>query len=170
MPLDQIANIAEISAAVLVIVSLIYVGKQIQQNTDTLKLSTAHNTAEDFTGIYLLLAERGEIADIFFRGVQDLEALEPVERLRFYAYFHKFFRTYENAYYQFRRGALEAEPFEGLTQQLVMLITSPGLQAYWQDRKDWYNKKFQEYVDNEIMPIGVKKGYKLAGVINVGGT
>ena len=162
MSLDQIANIAEISAAVLVIVSLMYVGVQIKQNTETLKLSTAHNTAEDFTGIYLSLAERGELADIFFRGLQGLDALEPVERLRFYAYFHKFFRTYENAYYQFTRGALEAEPFEGLSQQMILMKTSPGLPAYWQDRKEFFSKTFQEFVDNEIMPIEVK-GYRLAG-------
>ncbi len=162
MPLDQIANIAEISAAVLVIVSLIYVGKQIQQNTDTLKVGTAHNTAEDFSALYLLLAERADIADIFFRGLQDLEVLEPVEKLRFYAYFHKFFRTFENAYYQFTRGALEAEPFEGITQQLVILKSLPGVQVYWQDRKNWYNQRFQEYVDEEIMTIHVK-GYRLAG-------
>lgn len=162
MPLDQIANVAEISAAALIIVSLIYVGIQIKQNTETLKLSTAHNTAEDLSAPYLLIAERGELADIFFRGLQDLEALEPVERVRFYAYFHKFFRTYENAYYQFTRGALEAEPFEGISQQLVLLKTLPGVQTYWQDRKNWYNKTFQEYVDNEIMPTEVK-GFKLAG-------
>ena len=57
MPLDQLANIAEISAAVLVIVSLMYVGLQIKQNTDTLKVGTAHNTAEDFSALYLLLAD-----------------------------------------------------------------------------------------------------------------
>ena len=162
MPLDQIANIAEISAAVLVIVSLVYVGKQIQQNTDTLKVSTAHDTAEDFSALYLLLAERADIADIFFRGLQDLEVLEPVEKLRFYAYFHKFFRTFENAYYQFTRGSLEAEPFDGIKQQLVILKSMPGVQTYWQDRKNWYNQTFQEYVDSEIMPIDVK-GYRLAG-------
>ena len=104
MPLDQITNIAEISAAVFVIVSLIYVGIQIQQNTNTLKVSTAHNTPEDFSAPYLILAEHGDIADIFFRGLQGLEALQSVERLRFYGYFRKFFRTYENAYYQFRRS------------------------------------------------------------------
>jgi len=162
MPLDQIANIAEISAAALVIVTLIYVGIQIKQNTDTLKVSTAHNTAEDFSAAYLILAERGDLADIFLRGSQNLEALESVERLRFYAYFHKFFRTFENAYYQFTRGALEAEPFEGFSQQLVLLKTLPGVQTYWQDRKNWYNKTFQEYVDSEIMPTEVK-GFKLAG-------
>ena len=162
MPLDQIANIAEISAAALVIVTLIYVGIQIKQNTDTLKVSTAHNTAEDFSAPYLLIAERGEMADIFFRGAQDIEALESVERVRLYFWFHKLFRTYENAFYQFTRGALEVVPFEGLTQQLVILKTLPGVQTYWQDRKDFYNKKFQEYVDNEIMSIEVK-GYKFVG-------
>ena len=43
------------------------------------------------------------MADIFLRGLRSLEALESVERLRFYCFFHKSFRTYENAYYQFRR-------------------------------------------------------------------
>ncbi len=162
MPLDQIANIAEISAAVLVIVSLIYVGIQIRQNTDTLKVRTAHDAAEDLADLYLLPAQNGEYADIFFRGLQDLESLEPVEKLRFYAYFHKFFRTYENAHYQFTRGALEAEPFEGLSQQMILMKTSPGLPAYWQDRKEFFSKPFQEFVDNEIMPIEVK-GYRLAG-------
>ncbi len=162
MPLDQIANVAEISAAALVIVTLIYVGIQIKQNTDTLKANTAHNTAEDFSALYLILAERGEVANIFLRGAQDFEALESVERLRFYAYFHKFFRTFENAYYQFTRGALEAEPFEGIIQQFVLLTSLPGVQTYWQDRKNWYNKTFQAYVDSEIMPTEVK-GFKLAG-------
>ena len=162
MQLDQIANIAEISAAVLVIVTLIYVGIQIKQNTNMLKLSTAHNTAEDFSSLYLILADRADLADIFFRGLQDLKELEPVEHIRFYSIFHKWFRTYENAYYQFRHGALEAEAFEGLTWQLIMVKTQPGVQAYWQDRKDYYNKTFQEYVDSKIMPVEVK-GYKLPG-------
>ena len=127
MPLEQIANIAEISAVVLVIVTLSYVGVQIRQHTDALRVSTAHNTAEDFSATYLLMAERGELADILFRGMQNLEALEPVERLRFYAYFHKFFRAVENAHYQFTRGALEAQPFEGISQQLALLKTLNGL-------------------------------------------
>ena len=41
MPLDQLANIAEISAAALLIVSLIYVGIQIKQNTKATKISTS---------------------------------------------------------------------------------------------------------------------------------
>ncbi len=162
MPLDQIANIAEISAVVLVIVTLSYVGVQIRQHTDALTVSTAHNTSEDFSATYLLMAERGELADILFRGMQNLEALEPVERFRFYCFHHKVFRSLENAHYQFTRGALEAEPFQGINQQLLLLKTQVGVQTYWQDRKNMYTKTFQKYVDDEIWPTEVK-GYKLAG-------
>ena len=40
MGLDQIANIAEIAAAVLVVASLIYVGRQLNQNTQSMRLDT----------------------------------------------------------------------------------------------------------------------------------
>lgn len=38
MALDEIANIAEISAAILVVASLIYVGRQLKQNTQSMRL------------------------------------------------------------------------------------------------------------------------------------
>ena len=109
------------------------------------------------------MAEQGEVADIFVRGMQDIEALEPVERFRFHVSLHVFFRTTDNAYYQFRHGALEAEQFEGISHQLLAILRSaPGMQTYWEDRKDWYSEAFQEYVDNEVMVIDTK-GFKLAG-------
>ena len=162
MPLDQIANIAEIIAAALVIVSLIYVGLQIKQNTDTLKLTTIHNTAEGLADLNMISAENSDFADIWFRGLQDDNALQGVEKLRFYSYFHKFFRTYENAHYQFARGALEAEPFAGITKQLSALASMPGVQSYWNERKSYFNESFQAYVDREVASFS-QENFKLAG-------
>jgi len=123
--LDHLANLAEIFAAVLVIVSLVYVGVQIKQNTSALRSNTAHNTSEGFTDLYLILAQ-----------------------VQFFAYFQKFFRTYENAYYQYTRSALEVEPFDGLTKQLEMVSSLSGVKQYWRERKNWYNQDFQNFVDN----------------------
>ena len=87
MTLERAYFVAEITAATAVILSLIYVGIQIKQNTDTLKLRTAYDATEEFSDIYLVLTENSDLADIWFRGLQGLDALEGVERLRFYAYF-----------------------------------------------------------------------------------
>jgi len=146
--LDHLANLAEIFAAVLVIVSLVYVGVQIKQNTSALRSNTAHNTSEGFTDLYLILARSREMADIFARGTRDYESLDSIEKIQFFAYFQKFFRTYENAYYQYTRSALEVEPFDGLTKQLEMVSSLPGVKRYWRERKNWYNQDFQNFVDN----------------------
>jgi hypothetical protein len=51
MPLDNLANIAEIVAAALVIVSLIYVGIQIRQNTAATHAATGQAWFNTFDGI-----------------------------------------------------------------------------------------------------------------------
>ena len=162
MPLDQLANIAEISAAALVIVSLIYVGVQIRQNTSALKLSTTHNTMEDLADLYLVPAQNSDVAGIFFRGLQDFNALENVDRLRFYGFLHKFIRTFENAHYQFTRGALESVMFNGIARQFISITSMPGGQSYWQERKSWYNEEFQEYLDRKLTSPD-REIFKLAG-------
>jgi len=150
MTLLEWGALGELIGGIAIIVSLIYVGLQIKQNTDTLKLSTIHNTMEDFADLYLFPAENSEFADIFFRGLQDINALESVDRLRLFGYFHKFYRTCENSHYQFTRGALESEPFKGITDQFVFITSMPGAQFYWQERKSWYSEEFQAYLDREL--------------------
>ena len=151
--LDHLANLAEIFAAVLVIVSLIYVGVQIKQNTSALRSNPAHNTSEGFSDLYLILANSREMADIFARGTRDYDSLDRIEKVQFFAYFQKFFRTYENAYYQYKRTALEQESFEGLSKQLEMVSSLPGVRRYWRERKNWYNDRFQVYIDEMFQEL-----------------
>ena len=162
MGIDHLANLAEIFAAVLVIVSLVYVGVQIKQNTSALRSNTAHNTSEAFTDLYLILARSREMSDIFSRGTRDYESLDSVEKVQFFAYFQKFFRTYENAYYQYCRTALEKDSFDGLTKQLEMVSSLPGVRRYWLERKGWYNENFQLFVDDMFEQSPTEK-FQLAG-------
>ena len=142
--------LGELIGGIAIIVSLIYVGIQVKQNTVALQLRTAHNTTEDLADLYLIPAQNGEIANIFFHGVQDIDALIGVDRLRFYGYLHKFIRTYENAHYQYSRGALESDSFRGITKQFIFVMSLPGGQAYWEERKSWYKEDFQWFIDSEI--------------------
>jgi len=162
MSIQDWAAVGEIVGGVAIIISLVYVGLQIRQNTKALKLGTAHHTTENFSDWYLVTAENDQLADIFFRGLQDIQSLQPVEKFRFFALLHKFFRAYENAYYQFRNGALDDDAFEGLTQMMLMIKTTPGIITYWEERKGWYNKKFQLYINDEIMAADGEE-FKLAG-------
>ena len=162
MTLMEWGALGELIGGIAIIVSLIYVGLQIKQNTNALKLRTAHNTAEDLSDLYLVPAQSSELTDICFRGLQDVNVLEGADRMRFYGYLHKLFRSYENAHYQFTNGALEIGQFAGITKQFIFLLTTPGCHDYWQERKSWYNEEFQSYVEREIATPEREK-MKLAG-------
>ena len=162
MTLLEWGALGELIGGIAIIVSLIYIGLQIKQNAFALKLSTAHSTLEDLADVYLFPAQNSEIADIFFRGLQDINALEGVDRLRFYGYLHKFYRTFENTHYQFTRGALESESFKGITKQFLFITLMPGGQVYWQERKSWYSEEFQAYLDRELAAPD-QEVFKLAG-------
>ena len=162
MTLMEWGALGELIGGVAIVVSLIYVGLQIKQNTNALKLSTAHDATTDMADLNLLPAQHPEFADIFFRGLQDINALKGSERLTLYGYFHKFFRTYENTYYQFTHGALESGPFKSITKQYIFLTSLPGAQVYWQERKSWYNEEFQAYLDRELTSPD-REIFKMAG-------
>ena len=112
--------------------------------------------------LYLYPAQNGELADIFFRGLQDLDAVEGPDRLRLYGFFHKFFRTYENTHYQFTRDALESSVFKGITEQFTFIAMTPGGNTYWQERKSWYSEEFQAFVDRELASPD-REEFKVAG-------
>lgn len=52
MGLDQIGSIAEISAAVLVVASLIYVGRQLRQDTQSMRLDTVQAIIDEWNNWY----------------------------------------------------------------------------------------------------------------------
>ena len=94
-------------------------------------------TLMDWGALGELIGGVAIIVSLIYVGVQDISAINGADRLRLWSYFHKFVRPYENAHYQFVRGALEPEVFTGLSKQFIFLISLPGSQVYWQERKSW---------------------------------
>ncbi len=107
MPLDQLANIAEISAAALLIVSLIYVGIQIKQNTKATKISTSQAFVDTFSTTVLEISRGKEFTDIYWRGLSGLSNLHGSETAAFGAWTINTFRAWESCYFQWRDGVLD---------------------------------------------------------------
>ena len=82
MPLDQLANIAEISAAVLLIVSLIYVGLQVRQNTLAIKSQTIGSAIQLGQRELLWFGEK-EFTQLFQKSINAPETLtkDDIHRL-----------------------------------------------------------------------------------------
>ncbi len=159
MPLDQLANIAEISAVVLVIVSLIYVGAQIKQNTKSTVISTSQAFTDQFATLVSQLTRGQELTDIYWRGLSGLSNLQGSETVAFGAWTMQAFRTWEAFYYQWRDGVFDERIWVGWRVHFRDLFGYPGIREMWAVRSHQFSEEFREVVEQQIISAESKPLY-----------
>ncbi len=150
MPLDQIANIADISAATLVVVSLIYVGIQIRQNTRAVRGSTLQVNTDFWGALFLRLAEP-EMAAAYAAGMAGQPDIKPAHYTQFFFICRAMFLGFENQYYQFRQGILDHAIYFGYERSIqTQLLVFPGFRVCWQQNRAVFSPVFVAHVDSMI--------------------
>src|SRR6478672_11249996 len=113
MSFEQISYLAQIVASVGVVVSLIFVGLQIRQNTGALQRNEHNSTMAQWTVIRMAIAKNRDIAELMTAGLQGERALDAADQLRLeqmlqeyaWASFHIWDRTQRGV---FPKGTFEA--------------------------------------------------------------
>ena len=85
-PLSKVHQIGELIAAVAVVISLVFVGYEVQQNSQAQTGIATEAVVRDFVVAIRTLSEDAEMACIYSIGAQDYEPLSGSERLRLSAY------------------------------------------------------------------------------------
>ena len=164
MTIQEMGAAGELIGGIAVIFTLIYLALQIRQNTIAVRLSTLHDVKDTIRETNLLMAEQGDLAEIVFEGLGDLEKLTGAPRARFYTWAHNLFLGYENLYLQYIGGALDSHHWSGMAQHMTDVSNVPGMQAYWADRRHWFTEEFQNYWENEVLPAPQHAGYHPMGM------
>ena len=106
MGLDQISNIAEISAAVLVVGSLIYVGYQVKETRKAVRAATAQ--ARTTLGVQLISSRyTSDIAELLVMSLDNPESLTKVDKFKLKSFFSAHVRHSHNLYYQHKQKLLD---------------------------------------------------------------
>src|SRR4029078_6514397 len=82
MSFEQISYLAQIVASVGVVVSLVFVGLQIRQNTSALQRNEHNSTMEQWTGIRMALAKHRDIAELMASGLKGDSPLDAADQMR----------------------------------------------------------------------------------------
>src|ERR1700745_682167 len=136
MSFEQISYLAQIVASVGVIVSLIFVGLQIRQNTAALQRNEHNSTMSQWTVIRMAIAKHRDIAELMTAGLQGERALDAADQLRLeqmlqenaWASFHIWERT--------QRGIFPKGTFEATGGALLnSLLRTPGGESWWHSAK-----------------------------------
>ena len=136
MSFEQVSYLAQIVASIGVIVSLIFVGLQIRQNTGALQRNEHNSTMAQWTVIRMAIAKNRDIAELMTAGLRGERAMDAADQLRLeqmlqeyaWASFHIWDRT--------QRGVFPKGTFEATAGVIFAICSVPRVaRAWWRSAK-----------------------------------
>jgi hypothetical protein len=107
---EAISAIGEIVGAIAVVISLIYLAREVHSNARATRRAAMRSTLDSLTRFAHQVTEHADLAELRNRGFDDFESLEGTDRARFTSYMHAVFGIVEDVYYQQLEEHLESTP------------------------------------------------------------
>ncbi len=142
-----VGAISELLGALAVVVSLVYLSRQVHQNTTAVRMANAVTLQGNFQQLARMFYTDREMGDIVLRKMGGDDDMSPADRLAAYAYFFDFLKTAELAYYEFCNGDLDPVLWEASLAFYHAYFTTPGFRIYWAERRSAFVPAFQEAMD-----------------------
>jgi len=148
---EAVQAISEALGLLVVVGSLIFVGLQIQQNTEAARIDGIQNITSEWRSALQGMLTTEQSAELIFQGCLDRDRLAGAELFQFYGTMHTLFYVMSNAYYHHRKGVLDDETFIGIRNYFRLMVELPGVAAYWESRREIYPETFQRYFTDEVI-------------------
>ena len=170
MKLKEWALVAEITGAVGIIISLVFVGYQIQQGTEETSLNTRAIEASAFQdltsqilNLNLSVIETPDLSEIFFKQTCSKEDLSVLDSQRMAQIGIYSLRHGDMAFYMYQQGLIDEQRLRNsLAIVLTTLASSEIARNLWNNSKQVYSPDFVAYVD-ATLPDSANIAVCLAG-------
>jgi len=150
LSLSEWASVAEVFGAVAVVVTLIYVGLEVNDSARAVRSASATDMASQAHDWYLEVAMDPAARALMLKGQNDPDSLTPEERLGFMYMIHAFAVVVQNSWYLAQEGTLDEELEQTLTNTIANVRELPGFLAFWESRQNLFKPAFREFMDDVI--------------------
>ena len=154
---DAIGAISEALGALGVILTLIYLVRQIKQNTAATRSSAAASYSQSSMSIANLLSRDVETNSLFYGYLDGSRDLSMEEIRRAQAIVSVYLHAMEEAFDLYREGTLTEEKWESRYRQVGWLTNRPGFKEYWSEFGSVYADSFSKIV-GKTMKSGMESG------------
>lgn len=158
MTITELAEVAEVVAAVGVLLSLIYVGYEIRQNTTAVR-STAYQAIHDAEdGFWSDLAGDAGAARLWEQGLDSgPEPLAEGDRERFTVVARRLIYLFQNVHYQYRKGVVDEELWEAWLASLDEFLAEPGFREVLREVRPHLSGPFDRLVDERLPGVALAR-------------
>lgn len=158
--LERLALVSQVVGTVALVVSLIYVGLQLQQATHQLERQENNATQDHWQAIRLAIATNQNLARVWQAGLSG-DSLDATDTFRFqtllaehtWATYHIWDRT--------RLGIFESTEFmRGAAPPLAGWLCTPGGAAWWPSRRGRYPPGFVSDMNTAMAQLAATEDVK----------
>ena len=139
--------IGELIGGIAIIVSLIYVGIQVNDSASAVRSASANDANSALQNWYLQVGSDQETSELMYEALTSEEALSNQQEFQFLMMLHGIFLAFQNSYLLAEEGTIDVELLEGLTGVVLGVKDLPGMKRYWRQRKSYLHSGFADYVD-----------------------
>ncbi len=145
---EAVQAIAELVAAVGVILSLIYLAIQIRQNTQSIRTAAHQELLTAFNDVLSFPAGSRHGARLYHHIVfGTLGELDPEEQSAVRISVMQVARVFEQAFIQNRAGFLDADVWDGWQHQMTLAMGLPGFASSWPAVRRIVNSDFADLME-----------------------
>ena len=147
--LQDYASAAEIIGAVAVVISLVYVGLSIRQNTEAIQVSNHHALVAMDMEKNTWLRE-SEFAAIYVTAREEPEKLSKVQMQQYSTFVADTLNAWEFAYITHSNGAMDETIWNGWDGFYRSELSSGSFRRFWLDGGENFSPKFRAYVNSIV--------------------
>jgi hypothetical protein len=145
---DALSAIADVSAVILVALSVVYLAIQVRRSTRATYSQTYYLATSALAELAGLIAADRELARIHRAGLADPQTLTEDEFTQFSHLQISLFRRFENLFFQHESGMIDDDFWVGHRDNILWFFRCPGTQAWWPNRRFGFSRRFREFLDN----------------------
>jgi len=149
MDLETLKLIIEIVSSLVVIISIIYLAKQVKQGTKNLQTSMRDSSFRSLMEWNNNVVSDSDLAWIFSNGNKDFNSLNEFQKPRYIHMLYSFFKVFENIYLHSIDKSVESDIWKNNYKIFITYFKTPGFQFYWKERKGMFDPRFISFTESK---------------------
>ncbi len=144
---DALGAIGEITGAVAVFVTLVYLAIQIKQNTKFERANALDSSIRTFGAIRETIFTDRELSALYLKGAREPESLDEEETLRFRLLMHNVCLSFWHIYSQSQYTELPGDIWEVQETGILRVLSLPGGKWFWENYRLEFPSPFRAEVE-----------------------
>ncbi len=144
---EQLGGLGEFVGALAVVSSLVYVAREIRENSRATRLAAMQSSMLAATNVMALQAQDRDLARVIRVGMADPDELTEDEFQQFRIWLFLVLRVHEDMFVQHKAGVIDDDTWLARAVTLRTIFATPGGRRIWAETTA-YRADFRAWMDS----------------------